>query len=90
MVVLLKIEHIMAVYFRTTYFESIILESGSFLNPWALPRNARNNAFGTAQILYSTFQNNDNSQDLLQYLQVVDAKELNMATGQYFASVRSI
>jgi hypothetical protein len=35
-------------------------------------------------------ENNDNSQDLLQYLQVVDAKELNMATGQYFASVRSI
>jgi carboxylesterase type B len=68
-------------------FRGIILESGSFLNPWALQRNARNNAFSTAQILNSTFQSNDDSQDLLDYLQGVDAKELNMAASQYFQSV---
>ncbi|CAH1380255.1 unnamed protein product [Tenebrio molitor] len=67
-------------------FRGIILESGSFLNPWALQRNATNNAFGTAQILNFTFQSNNNSQDLIQYLQDVDAKELNTAAGQYFAS----
>jgi carboxylesterase type B len=69
-------------------FQGLILESGTFLSPWAFQRTARNNAFGTASILNSTFQSNNDSKVLLEFLQNVDAMELIAAATQYYLSVR--
>ncbi|KAJ3620290.1 hypothetical protein MTP99_004255 [Tenebrio molitor] len=68
-------------------FRGVILESGSFLSPWAFQRNARTIAFGTGAVLNSTFESSDDSQALLQLLQSVDAEELNAVSGEYSSLV---
>ncbi|XP_068902412.1 carboxylic ester hydrolase-like [Tenebrio molitor] len=64
-------------------FRGAILESGSFLSPWSMQRNARSIAFGTAALLNSTIGSSNDSQALLQLLQSIDAEELNSISGEY-------
>jgi hypothetical protein len=71
-------------------FRGVILESGSFLSPWSLQRNARSIAFGTAALLNSTIGSSNDSQALLQLLQSVDAEELNTISGEYNNLVKLI
>jgi carboxylesterase type B len=71
-------------------FRGAILESGSFLSPWSMQRNARSIAFGTAALLNSTIGSSNDSQALLQLLQSIDAEELNSISGEYSNLVRLI
>ncbi|XP_068902411.1 carboxylic ester hydrolase-like [Tenebrio molitor] len=64
-------------------FRGVILQSGSFLSPWSLQRNARSIAFGTAALLNSTFESSNDSESLLQFLQSVDTEELITAANTY-------
>jgi carboxylesterase type B len=64
-------------------FRGVILESGSFLCTGMFQRNSRRIAFGTAALLNSTFESSSDSEALLQFLQSVDAEELNTAAGEY-------
>ena len=68
-------------------FRAAILESGSFLSPWADQRNARRIAFETAGILNSTFSTSEDSNALLEFLQSVSADDLDAAARQYRESV---
>ncbi|XP_063925261.1 juvenile hormone esterase-like [Zophobas morio] len=68
-------------------FRAAILESGSFLSPWADQRNARRIAFETAGILNSTFSTSEDSNALLEFLQSVSADDLDAAAQQYRATV---
>ncbi|XP_015837950.1 esterase FE4 isoform X2 [Tribolium castaneum] len=68
-------------------FQGAILESGSCLSPWSYQRNSRNIAFATAAILNSTFETNNDSQALLEFLQNVDAQELDAAAQKYLNKV---
>jgi uncharacterized membrane protein affecting hemolysin expression len=68
----------------------VILQSGSFLSPWSLQRNARSIAFGTAALLNSTFESSNDSESLLQFLQSVDTEELITAANTYNNFVRLI
>ncbi|RZB39244.1 COesterase and/or Abhydrolase 3 domain containing protein, partial [Asbolus verrucosus] len=65
-------------------FRGAILESGSSLSPWAYQRNARKIAFKTASFLNSTFETNNDSTALLEYLQSVDASDLDAAAEKYY------
>jgi hypothetical protein len=64
-------------------FQGAILESGTFLSPWAFQRRAREIAFTTAAFLNSTFETSDDSQALLEFLQSVDARDLDAAAEKY-------
>ncbi|KAJ3652657.1 hypothetical protein Zmor_018604 [Zophobas morio] len=64
-------------------FQAAILESGSFLSPWAYQRRARQISFATAAFLNSSFAESDDSQALLDYLLTVDARTLDSAAEQY-------
>ncbi|XP_064215899.1 esterase E4 [Tribolium castaneum] len=64
-------------------FQGAILESGSFLCPWSFQRNPRNEAFGFATIMNSTFETNKDSQALLEYLQSVETVEILDAANKY-------
>jgi hypothetical protein len=64
------------------------LQSGSFLSIWAFQRNPKDIAFAAAAFLNDTFQTNTNSNDLLEFLQNVDAKDIDVASEQYASSVR--
>jgi carboxylesterase type B len=64
-------------------FQGAILESGTFLSPWAFQRRAREIAFTTAAYLNSTFETSDDSQALLEFLQSVDARDLDAAAEKY-------
>nr|AKZ17680.1 carboxylesterase CXE20 [Tenebrio molitor] len=64
-------------------FRGVILESGSFLCTGMFQRNSRSIAFGTAALLNSTFESSSDSEALLQFLQSVDAEELNTAAEEY-------
>ncbi|XP_063925055.1 carboxylic ester hydrolase-like isoform X1 [Zophobas morio] len=64
-------------------FQGAILESGTFLSPWAYQRRARQIAFKTASFLNSTFENSDDSQALFDYLLTVEARDLDAAAEQY-------
>ncbi|KAJ3652288.1 hypothetical protein Zmor_018266 [Zophobas morio] len=64
-------------------FAGAILESGSFLSPWAFQRNSRQIAFNTAAILNSTFSSSNDSTALLAFLQGVAAEDLDAAAEQY-------
>ncbi|KAJ3652282.1 hypothetical protein Zmor_018260 [Zophobas morio] len=68
-------------------FRAAILESGSFLSPWAYQRNARRIAFETAGVLNSTFSTSEDSNALLEFLQSVSADDLDAAARQYRESV---
>ncbi|RZC32812.1 COesterase domain containing protein, partial [Asbolus verrucosus] len=57
--------------------------SGSFLSPWAYQRRAREIAFKTASFLNSTFDTNNDSVALFEYLQGVEASDLDAAAEQY-------
>jgi predicted Zn-dependent peptidase len=46
-------------------------------------RNSRSIAFGTAALLNSTFESSSDSEALLQFLQSVDAEEINTAAEEY-------
>jgi hypothetical protein len=59
------------------------LESGTFLNPSAFQRRAKEIAFTTASFLNSTFETSDDSQALLEILQSVDARDLDAAAEKY-------
>lgn len=65
-----------------------ILQSGSFLSPWAFERRAKEIAFATAAFINSTFQTNRNSRDLLDFLLSVEASAIDKASEQYRDSVR--
>lgn len=67
-------------------FRGAILESGSFLSPWAFQRDARKIAFEYAALVDPSFQGND-SQALLELLQNVDAETLNIASENYVSTV---
>jgi hypothetical protein len=69
-------------------FRGAILQSGSFLSPWAFERKSREIAFTTAAFINDTFQTNTDSQALLEFLQSVDAKAIDVASEQYANSVR--
>jgi carboxylesterase type B len=69
-------------------FRGAILQSGSFLSPWAFQRKSKEIAFATAAFLNDTFQTNSDSNALLEFLQGVDAKSLDVASEQYANSVR--
>jgi carboxylesterase type B len=71
-------------------FRGVILESGSFLCTGMFQRNSRSIAFGTAALLNSTFEGSNDSEALLQFLQSVDAEELNTAAEEYNNLVRLI
>ncbi|XP_063925052.1 carboxylic ester hydrolase-like [Zophobas morio] len=64
-------------------FQAAILESGSFLSPWAYQRRARQISFATAAFLNSSWADSDDSQALLDYLLTVDARTLDSAAEQY-------
>jgi carboxylesterase type B len=71
-------------------FRGAILQSGSFLSPWAFQRKSKEIAFATAAFLNDTFQTNSDSNALLEFLQGVDAKSLDVASEQYANSVRNL
>ncbi|KAJ3620299.1 hypothetical protein MTP99_004262 [Tenebrio molitor] len=71
-------------------FRGAILQSGSFLSPWAFERNSREIAFTTAAFINDTFQTNTDSQALLEFLQSVDAKAIDVASEQYANSVSNL
>jgi carboxylesterase type B len=60
-----------------------ICESGTYLSAWSYQRRAREIAFATAALMNDTFLTNNNSQDLLEYLQSVPAKDLDEASDRY-------
>lgn len=70
-------------YLNSGLFQGAILQSGSALSPWAFQRRAREIAFTTASFLNDTFQTNNNSQDLLDFLLSVEARDLDAAAKQY-------
>jgi carboxylesterase type B len=70
-------------------FRGGILQSGSFLSPWAFQRKPKEIAFATAAFLNDTFQTNPtDSNALLEFLQSVDAKSIDVASEKYASSVR--
>jgi hypothetical protein len=69
-------------------FRGGILQSGSFLSPWAFQRKPKEIAFATAAFLNDTFQTNTDSNALLEFLQSVDAKSIDVASEKYASSVR--
>ncbi|XP_063925259.1 carboxylic ester hydrolase-like [Zophobas morio] len=71
-------------------FVGAILESGSFLSPWALQRNARQTAFRTAAFLNSSFSTGNDSIALLEFLQGIKAEDLDAASEQYFLEVSTL
>ncbi|KAJ3652286.1 hypothetical protein Zmor_018264 [Zophobas morio] len=71
-------------------FAGAILESGTFLSPWALQRNARQIAFRTAALLNSSFSASNDSTALLDYLQGVKAEDLDAAAEQYVLEVSTL
>ncbi|XP_044270259.1 venom carboxylesterase-6-like [Tribolium madens] len=70
-------------------FQGAILQSGSFLSPWAFQRRAREIAFDTAAFINDTFKTNRDSKTLLEFLQSVDAKAIDRASEQYHDSESS-
>lgn len=74
-------------FFVLGLFQGAILESGSCLSPWSYQRNSRTIAFATAAILNSTFETNNDSQALLEFLQSVDARDLDAAAQKYVNDV---
>jgi hypothetical protein len=89
-VVPLTTEYLEQKIFVVGLFRGVILESGSFLCTGMFQRNSRSIAFGTAALLNSTFESSNDSEALLQFLQSVDAEELNTAAGEYDNLVRLI
>ncbi|KAJ3652347.1 hypothetical protein Zmor_018322 [Zophobas morio] len=71
-------------------FSGAILESGSSLCPWAIQREARKIAFGTAAIRNSTFSDSDDSAALFDYLQSLDAADLDQTAQEYLQSVATL
>ena len=69
-------------------FQGVILSSGTFLCTGMFQRNSRQIAFGTAAVLNSTFETNQDSQALLELFLSLDPEELNQAASQYSTSVR--
>ena len=69
-------------------FQGAILESGTFLVPYSITRNARKTIFDAAASLNSDFETNNDSQALLEYLRTVDAKDLDRAGFDAFIIVR--
>jgi carboxylesterase type B len=63
-------------------FWGAICESGSFLSPWSFQRRAREIAFKTAGFINETFNDSDNSTELLAFLSAVTADELDKASYQ--------
>ncbi|KAJ8973198.1 hypothetical protein NQ317_014625, partial [Molorchus minor] len=57
-------------------FRAAIMESGTVLTPWSYQRFARSIAYQTAAALDSTFTEDKSSQELLELLLNVSAKEL--------------
>jgi carboxylesterase type B len=78
------------IIFVVGLFRGVILESGSFLCTGMFQRNSRSIAFGTAALLNTTFEGSNDSEALLQFLQSVDAEELNTAAEEYNNLVRLI
>ncbi|XP_044252791.1 juvenile hormone esterase-like [Tribolium madens] len=70
----------------TGLFRGAILESGSFLSPFAFQRRAREIAFATAAFINDTFETTENSEELFEFLKGVDAKDLDLASQKYHES----
>ncbi|XP_030767067.1 venom carboxylesterase-6-like [Sitophilus oryzae] len=64
-------------------YTAAILESGTALCPWAFQRNQTEITYKTASFIDSQFDENRDSQQLLSYLQTVDAKAIDDASRNY-------
>ncbi|KAF7273186.1 hypothetical protein GWI33_014105 [Rhynchophorus ferrugineus] len=70
-------------------FRAAILESGSALSPWAYQRNQVEISFQTAAVLNQEFAENRNSSDLLEYLQSISGKEIDVASAELTAKIQN-
>lgn len=70
-------------------FWGVILESGSFLSPWAYQRRSREYAFTTAGLLDEEVGNSNDSQNLLKFLRSVSAEDLDKASYTLSLTVNS-
>lgn len=61
-------------------FRGAIMESGTSINPFSFQRNAKERAFQLGAVLNSDFLEMGESQDLIDYLMTVDAKDLDNAS----------
>lgn len=64
-------------------FQGAILQSGSPLSSMGYQRDSRTIAFKTAALLNETFLSNNNSNDLVDYFQKLDAKDLDEVSKKY-------
>lgn len=63
-------------------FRAAICQSGSAINQWAIQRHARSIAYQLATFIDPYFNINSSSQELLNFLQNVDARTLDHASTQ--------
>lgn len=68
-------------------FRSAILESGSFLSPFAFQRRAKEIAFDTAAFINDSILTHEDPKVLYKFLKDLDAKEIDLASEKYHYSV---